>query len=267
MKFKNEVHYDYDNTQPFSLLYSYISNDNGNIFERTDFEYYVFEFVLEGSGTVIIDGSTRFMPQQNDVLILPKYHDHKFYSDKKGPWRKIFFIADGPVIEHLLRAYKLEGIFLFKNCNLKEMFFEMRNVFLSVDPGLNSDAAVIFHKMAQAMHESINPETQHFSMDVFNIKKILDANISGKIDLNKICSQLGKSKSHIISNFKKETGGTPYDYLLNKKIELAKKLLLSTNFSVKEIAERLKFADQYYFSGLFKKKTGFSPKAFKENYK
>ena len=52
---------------------------------------------------------------------------------------------------------------------------------------------------------------------------------------------------------------TPYAYLLEKKLELAGQLLRDTNLSVREIAEKLSFADEYYFSNVFKKKMGVTP--------
>lgn len=263
MKFVNEIHYEYDKSQPFSLLYARTSYDKESIFERTNFAYYVFEYVLEGSGTVIIDNTTGFTTGAGDIYILPKYHDHTFYASPGDGWHKTFFIADGAVIENLLHAYKLDGIFLYKDCNLKEAFSKMREIFLSVDPKLNFKAAILFHEIIQTLYESVSADMPCYSPDVLKIKEILDENINRKIDLNKVCAMLKKSKTHIISKFREETGTTPYDYLLNRKIELAEKLLCSTSFSVKEIAERLKFADQYYFSGIFKKKTGFSPRNYR----
>ena len=59
--------------------------------------------------------------------------------------------------------------------------------------------------------------------------------------------------------FKAYTGMTPYQYCIHAKINRAKEILSSGESSVKEIAWRVGFDDQYYFSRLFKKKTGSSP--------
>jgi AraC-like DNA-binding protein len=56
----------------------------------------------------------------------------------------------------------------------------------------------------------------------------------------------------------------PYTYLLRERLTLARQLLETTPMPVKEIADRLRYADQYYFSNAFKKETGLSPTAFRE---
>ena len=62
--------------------------------------------------------------------------------------------------------------------------------------------------------------------------------------------------------FKRAYGITPYDYILTRKIETAKLLLKNSSLSVKEIAYRLNFADEHYFSNIFLQKTGVRPKKY-----
>jgi AraC-like DNA-binding protein len=56
---------------------------------------------------------------------------------------------------------------------------------------------------------------------------------------------------------------TPYQYFIHIKIQKAKSLLTQKDASVKEVAYKLGFDDQFYFSRLFKNKTGFSPSELK----
>ena len=74
---------------------------------------------------------------------------------------------------------------------------------------------------------------------------------------------MSRSESQTIRIFKRAYGVTPYAYLLEKKLDLAGQLLRDTNLSVREIAEKLSFADEYYFSNVFKKKTGVSPSVYR----
>jgi two-component system response regulator YesN len=62
--------------------------------------------------------------------------------------------------------------------------------------------------------------------------------------------------------FLKEVGTTPLQYLTEKRINHAKQLLetrYETSTTIKEIADKAGFNDQYYFSRAFKKVTGKSP--------
>jgi AraC-like DNA-binding protein len=64
--------------------------------------------------------------------------------------------------------------------------------------------------------------------------------------------------------YKKEIGTTVYDYLMIKKINTAKMLLEDTDLSIKEIAYRIGYAEPYYFSNVFRKKTGITPTEYRK---
>jgi AraC-like DNA-binding protein len=57
---------------------------------------------------------------------------------------------------------------------------------------------------------------------------------------------------------------TPYQYYIHMKIHKAEDLLEQENVTVKEVAFHLGFEDQYYFSRLFKNKTGVAPSDWKK---
>lgn len=70
--------------------------------------------------------------------------------------------------------------------------------------------------------------------------------------------------------FKKETGVTPHEYLISKRMERARELLSGrltnrySNYSVSQIAELCGFSEPLYFSRVFKKRYGVSPSEYKK---
>lgn len=74
------------------------------------------------------------------------------------------------------------------------------------------------------------------------------------------------SEAHFRRLFKKEFGVSPKRYILEKRINYAKSLILSGYFSVTEIADACGYNDPKHFSSEFKKFTGVSPSDFKYNY-
>ncbi|MGO9308370.1 MAG: helix-turn-helix domain-containing protein [Spirochaetia bacterium] len=90
-------------------------------------------------------------------------------------------------------------------------------------------------------------------------KFFMEENIYREVDLGGFGDMLGVSTSQLNSVFKSYTAMTPYQYFISIKIRKAKELLESGDWSIKEVAFRLGFDDQYYFSRLFRKKTGIAP--------
>ena len=80
----------------------------------------------------------------------------------------------------------------------------------------------------------------------------------------KIC---GLSKYHFLRKFKARTGVTPHRYKISLIIEKAKDFLHNTDLEMSAIAEMLGFEDSLYFSRVFKKETGLTPKEFRSSKK
>lgn len=71
------------------------------------------------------------------------------------------------------------------------------------------------------------------------------------------------SKSRFLALFKRYTGTSPQAYIAQLRIETARHILKHTDLSVKEVAETVGYSDPLYFSRVFKKHTGISPKSYK----
>ena len=70
------------------------------------------------------------------------------------------------------------------------------------------------------------------------------------------------SWQRIIFSYKQYYDVTPMDYVVNRKMEEGKCLLKHSKMKVKEIAEELGYEDSLYFSKVFKKAAGMSPKQY-----
>ena len=73
------------------------------------------------------------------------------------------------------------------------------------------------------------------------------------------------SKSSLCHRFKDEIGISLIDYILQEKIKTSF-YMLSDGLNNRQIAERLSLSDEYYFSKLFKKIVGITPKEYKKIY-
>ena len=66
--------------------------------------------------------------------------------------------------------------------------------------------------------------------------------------------------------FKKETGYSVSGYIMNKKLETAKSMLASSDYSIAEISASLAFPSQSYFTNVLKKDCGLTPKEYRRIY-
>lgn len=89
---------------------------------------------------------------------------------------------------------------------------------------------------------------------------------SEKLTLNMLADAAGLSCSHFSAVFREVMGKSPIDYLISLRISKAKQLLCD-GFSVTRTAEAVGFPDIYYFSNMFKKIEGISPKCFTAKHK
>lgn len=76
---------------------------------------------------------------------------------------------------------------------------------------------------------------------------------------------LGLSYKYLEENFKKKTGMTIQQYHTDLRMHEAARLLRSTLFSVSEISEQVGYQDPLYFSNVFKKSMGYSPRSYRNN--
>ncbi len=97
------------------------------------------------------------------------------------------------------------------------------------------------------------------------IHQYITENYTEKILLDNICFIFGTNKTTLCQDFKNEYKTTILNYINSLKIKEAKALLRENKLSVTEISEKLGFNSIHYFSRLFKKVTGHTPKEYSKS--
>lgn len=99
-----------------------------------------------------------------------------------------------------------------------------------------------------------------------NIKKVIDymnENYTTGVSCTELSNLIKMDKYRFIRIFKSQTDKTPYEYLLDLKIEKAKKMLKARDYTITEISMICGFSSHSHFTSTFKKKTGLSPKEYR----
>lgn len=98
--------------------------------------------------------------------------------------------------------------------------------------------------------------------DIFSY---IDNHLYQNIHVSDLAEQMCLSSDHFTRIFKQVSGMSPIQYIQAKRIERAQTLLLASRLSIKEIAETVGIPNLSQFSKLFTKKTGHSPREYRDN--
>lgn len=99
------------------------------------------------------------------------------------------------------------------------------------------------------------------------VKRIISENITVEISRDELARKVFMSPDYLTKLFKRETGMALNEYIIQKRLSLAKNLLLTTNLSIVEISQKTGFSYSSYFVRIFKKKVEMTPQQFREKYK
>ncbi len=121
----------------------------------------------------------------------------------------------------------------------------------------------------QLMFDSLLPVNlikQSVTPAVYELIEDINENyLNSYYDLAEAIEHTGYSKSHFRKLFRNETGLPPLEFLNDRRLEHAKKIMRQqTEITIKEIAQRSGFSDAYYFSRIFKKKENMTPTEYIE---
>jgi AraC-like DNA-binding protein len=114
--------------------------------------------------------------------------------------------------------------------------------------------------LSEVIASASRPQIEARGRAVFeHVKAVFEENLYNRIDMESLATDLKLNYAVFREEFKAYTGLSPYQYFLQMKINRAKELLMDGEVTVKGISYLLAFDNPYYFSRLFKKKTGVSP--------
>ena len=122
----------------------------------------------------------------------------------------------------------------------------------------------IFSTYCRAVYQN---NTQKYSTIVKRTLLIIDSDISSELSLAILAKKQGISSGYLATIFKRETSKTISEYIIDKRMNYAMHLLNTTSLQIQTIAMHCGIMDAQYFSKMFKKQIGKTPKEYRESLK
>lgn len=110
-----------------------------------------------------------------------------------------------------------------------------------------------------------NHSMKNYSLLVQKVITIIDSDLTADLSLHRQAEMLSVNASYLSTLFKKETGMTLTEYVAKKRVDHAAFLLASTNMQIQNIAQHCGIFDVNYFTKIFKKIKGKTPKEYRED--
>ena len=122
----------------------------------------------------------------------------------------------------------------------------------------------IFATYCRLVRKNLSGVRSHIVKDA---AVLINTRLSEELSTAKIAKMLGVSAGYLSSVFRKEIGKTLSAYIREKRMKNAAHLLKTTHLQVQTVALHSGFLDMQYFSKLFKKETGATPKEYREKHR
>lgn len=262
------IYIDNRNHEPLSCTLAGITYPNPDYkIPRYPAIEYQFEYVISGKGYIETSENTIEITS-GMMYAIKKGANLIYYADPKTPFEKIWINMNGKTIEKLFEFFSLGDVFTAR-VNVLNIFLEIHNKLENIDKTLSSDTYVdivslLFRMLSIANKDSIFPSDNDSGSRCEKIRAFIDANVYSEISLDIISENLKISKMHIIRLFKQKYGITPIQYLMERKIEIAKSLLRGTVMPIKEIALLLNYSNTQHFSSSFRISVGCTPNSYRK---
>ena len=236
----------------------------GYIKQRSSFDSYLLMFVESGSLELETSGSKE-VATAGTIVFLNCYLPHSYGSPNGA--HVLWFHFDGVLAkDYYNEFYSRNGnVILPSNPHeFREMFVGLLSNFTnqkeideislslsitSILTGLFAGSVDNYSITSNSIRHALSYISEHFTEDV---------------SLNELADIAGLSPYYFSRAFKKETGVSPHQYVINTRISFAKYYLSSSQKSISEIAHDSGFKDESAFCFTFKKREGVTPKEYRK---
>lgn len=272
----NRIIYTASSFAKTSLIYlqevGFLQAKSQHVSKRDHLVSYLFFIVTSGTGYLDYEGTTYSLKAGDCVFIdCRKPYAHR---TSENLWQLRWVHFYGPNMNHIYEKYaERGGRPYFHPDNLDEYNYLLQELYeLAASDDYVRDMMIyekIISLLTLLMKESWHPEHSRKTVTgskkqmLQDIKDYLDSNYQKKVSLDELSHMFFINKFYLTRVFKEQFGLSINNYLLQIRITHAKQLLRFTDMTLEAIGSECGMGDPNYFSRMFKKVEGISPREFR----
>ena len=230
-------------------------------------DHYLLHYILSGRGTYRAGGAEH-RPGPGDLFLIVPDEPAEYQADGADPWEYYWVGFAGPAAPLLLAQTPFAGR---PGTYAPAAGDAMRQALLDIYKARGSSyphavrmagylqAALGLLMEGEGAGEGSLVSPAARGADFFR------RNYSQPIGVEDAARHAGVSRSSLYRAFEMDFGCSPSEYLTRCRLSRARQLLSHSALSVSQVAASVGFDDPLYFSRVFKRETGLSPSAFREN--
>lgn len=241
-----------------------------NVRQGRNLDEYQIIYITKGKGAYLNNETAQTIHPGSIIFLFPGVK-HTYCPSKKEGWHEYYVGFNGPYAKMLHENHFINEAHPIYQVGLDDFIIrQFLNIFDFVQkehPGFQQQIGASITQILAKASSLLLQQDQGWQERtlVEKIKYRFEESIFNDLDMEAFSKEFGMEYSKLRTTFKEITNHSPYKYFLQLKINKAKVLLQQEGVSVKEIAYQLAFQNEYYFSRLFKKKTGLSPTAWRSS--
>lgn len=235
-------------------------------------EQFILHYIVSGSGTYKTPHG-EFHLNSGDVFLIRPYTEIEYCADNKSPWEYYWVNFTGTDADYILsRTDFTEENPVMNNCG-PDVEKAMTDILLNAGNSRHERIGMtgrLYILLSLLVAESAPPENnisdkKSHRRILRTAKNYINTNYPLQISVDDIAEAAGISRTTLFRIFKDELNLSPIDYLIDCRINQAKKLLSETGLSITAVARSSGYEDNLYFSRVFKKITGCTPTDYRKN--
>ena len=267
----------FDVKEIMSFFSTCFDNTIFNLGNLESYPFWAFIYTEKGELTFKI-GEKLYEVHDGEVIFYPANLPHTIASYKKREWKVCFatFTCESERMEFFENKIftpdqaltkRISSLFAFGSEHFKnpEKDDAVRGMFCDADENTLFKIKSEFEGILTDLYTEPT-KTAARKSSLFNAAiEYMNAHMGEPISLSSLALELCVSVSTLKKVFQKESGGGVNKYYIDMKLDTAKKMLCEGDASIGEIAEKLGFSSQFYFSELFKSRYSLSPTAYRKH--